>query len=90
MKLSTALKISGVCFLALVAESLLAFLIFSNYASILDNEGQFSFFMGSWTGPMATIARIFYGIFVITVAIGIGAPLLSLLSEVIQRRSKVQ
>lgn len=89
MKLSTALKISGFCLLALAAEAVIAYLIFANYAFSLVETGQYTVREAYSTGPMATMAKVFYGIFGATIAIGIGAPILSLLSMVFQRRSKV-
>lgn len=89
MKLSTALKISGFCLLALAAETVVAYLIFSNYAFSLVETGQYRMSAAYATGPMATMAKMFYGIFGATIAIGIGAPILSLLLMAFQRRSKV-
>ena len=90
MKFSTALKISGVCLLALAAEVLLSYQIYSNYAFTLAETGQYSAQEAYSTGPMATVAQVFYGIFGVTLAIGIGAPLVSLVTMVIQGRSRAR
>lgn len=88
MKLSTALKISGFCLLALATEAVIAYLIFSNYAFSLAETGQYNMPEAYATGPMATMAKVFYGIFSATIAIGVGAPILSLLLMVFQRRPR--
>ena len=88
MKLSTAFKISGFCLLALAAEAIVVYLIFSNYAFSLVETGQYRLTEAYTTGPMATMAKVFYRVFGVTVAIGVGAPILSLLLMVFRRRSK--
>jgi len=88
MKLSTALKISGFCLLALAAEAFVAYLIFANYAFSLVETGQYRMSSAYTTGPMSTMAKVFYGIFGATLTVGLGAPILSLLSMVFQRWSK--
>jgi hypothetical protein len=88
MRFSTALKISGVCLVALGAELVLAYFIFSNYAFSLAETGQYAMREAYTTGPMGTLAKAFYGIFAITIAIGVGAPLISLLSMIFQRLPK--
>jgi hypothetical protein len=90
MKLSTALKISGVCLFALAAEAIIAYLIFSNYAFSLAETGSYNMPEAYTTGPMATVAKVFYGVFGLTVAVAVGAPVVSLLSKVFQQRSKTQ
>ncbi len=77
MKISTALSISGVCALALVAEGLLAYLVFSNYAYSLAETGQYAMGEAYSSGPMARVARFFYVLFGITAAVGIGMPILA-------------
>ncbi len=88
MKFSTALKISGVCLLALAAEVLLSYQIYSNYAFTLAETGQYNMPEAYSTGPLGTLAKVFYAIFGVTLAIGIGAPLLALLSLVFRRHPK--
>ena len=85
MKLSTALKISGFCLLALAAETVMAYLIFSNYAFTLAESGQYTVAEAYSSGPMGTIAKVFYGIFGVTIAVAVGAPLLSVLSLVLRK-----
>jgi len=86
MKLSTAFKISGLCLFALAAELVLAYVIFSNFAFTLADSGQYSVAEAYSTGPMGTMAKVFYGIFGLTVAVGIGAPLSSLFSSVFRKK----
>ncbi len=85
MNLSTALKISGLCLLALVAETVMAYLIFSNYAFTLAETGQYTVAEVYSSGPLGTIAKVFYGIFGVTIAVAAGAPLLSVLSLVLRK-----
>ena len=88
MGFSTALKISGLCLLALGMELITAYFIFSNYAFSLAETGQYTMREAYTTGPMGTLAKIFYGVFAITLAIGMGAPLISLLSMIFRQSSK--
>lgn len=88
MKLSTALKISGVCLLALVAELLLAYLVFSNYAFNLAATGQYTVREAYTAGPMGNVARMFYGLFAVTVAVGVASPLVALLLQIIRPRPR--
>lgn len=88
MKLSTAFKISGACLFALAAEAVLAYMIFSNYAFNLAETGQYTVREAYTTGSMAMVAKVFYGIFGATVAIGVAAPLVSLLSFILKRGKK--
>ncbi len=80
MKFSLALKILGYCFFALLAEAFLAYFIWSNYAFDLAGTGEYTTTERYTTGPMANLARTFYVLFGLTAAIGLGAPLFSLLS----------
>jgi hypothetical protein len=66
-------------------ELIAAYFIFSNYAFSLTETGQYSVREAYTTGPMGTLAKIFYGVFAITIAIGVGAPLVSLLSIIFPR-----
>ncbi|GEM_PF-2032080 len=84
MRFSTAIKISGVCLLALGVELIMAYFIFSNYAFSLAETGQYSMREAYTTGPMGTLAKAFYGVFALTIVIGIGAPLISLLSMILR------
>lgn len=74
MKLSTALTITGFCLVALVAEALLAYMVYSNYAFSLAGEGLYNTPEAYSTGPMALSMKIFYFIFGLTAAIGVAAP----------------
>jgi hypothetical protein len=85
MKLSTALKISGFCLLALAVETIMAYLIFSNYAFTLVETGRYTTAEAYSSGPMGTVAMVFYGIFGATIAVVVGAPLISLLSRLFQK-----
>lgn len=88
MKLSTALKISGLCLLALGAELVMAYFIFSNYAFSLAETGQYGSPEAYTTGPLGALAKVFYGVFAVTLVIGVGAPLLACLSLAIRHYSK--
>ncbi len=85
MKFSTALTISGFCLAALVAEALLAYLVYSNHAYTMAESGQYTNREAYTSGPMGLAGRIFYGSFAITAVIGIGAPLISLVSIILNR-----
>ncbi len=88
IKFSTAIKITGLCLLALGMELIAAYFIFSNYAFSLAKTGQYPMREAYTTGPMGTLAKAFYGVFAITIAIGVGAPLISLLSIMFRRFPK--
>jgi hypothetical protein len=88
MKLSTAFKISGVCLAAIGVEAVAAYLIFANYATTLAETGQYTLPEAYSSGPLGVLAKVFYGLFGVTLAIGIGAPLVALISVVFQRRSE--
>ncbi len=87
MKFPTVLKISEVWLLALVVELVLAYLIFSNYAFSLAETGQYHVRTAYAAGPMARVAKVFYAIFSVTSAVGLGALLFDLLSLIFRRRS---
>jgi hypothetical protein len=75
MTLLTAFKISGVCLGALAAEAVLAYYLFSNYAYELAEQGQYGVREAYVGGPMGTMATVFYVVFVVTIGIGLGVPL---------------
>jgi len=85
MKLSTALRISGACLFAFAAEAIIAYLIFSNYAFSLAETGSYNLPEAYTTGPMAAVAMVFYGVFGLTVAVAVGAPVISLVSKVFRQ-----
>lgn len=80
MKFSLALKILAFCFFAFLAEAFLAYFIWYNYAFGLAETGGYSNPERYTTGPMANMAKAFYVLFGLTAAMGLGAPLISLLS----------
>ena len=86
MKLSTAFKITGLCLAALVAEAMLSYLIFSNYAFTLAETGDYSVAEAYSSGPMGRMARGFYALFGVTIAVGVAAPMFSLISMIFRRR----
>ena len=90
MKFITALKISAVCLVALAVEMVLAYFIWSDYAFSLVESGQYTASESYSQGPMKTLARIFYGIFGVTLAVGLGAQVFSLLSLPFSDRSRPQ
>src|SRR3990172_12046144 len=77
MTFATALKISITCLAALTAEAVLAYYLFLNFAYELADSGQYSAAEAYATGPMGTLARIFYGVFGVTAAAGLLAPLVA-------------
>lgn len=87
MKLSTGFKILGVSLVALAAEALLAYMVYSNYAFSLAETGRYAVREAYTTGPMASVAKIFYGVFGVTIAIGLGAPVVALISRIVRDRS---
>ncbi|MBI5197875.1 MAG: hypothetical protein HZA19_04625 [Nitrospirae bacterium] len=89
MKFSTAFTISGICLAALLGELILTYFIFTNYALTLAETGQYGNIRGAYkTGPLAGVAKIFYGIFLVTAAIAIVAPVMALVTMLIRGRSK--
>lgn len=85
VKLSTAFKISGVCLFALAAEAILSYLIFSNYAYQLAETGEYNFAEAYSSGSMGAMAKGFYAVFGITAAIGIAAPIISIITIVYKK-----
>lgn len=86
MTFSTALKVSGVFLLALAAEALAAYFLFSNYAYDLAGTGEYTVEEAYTTGPIGPVARMFYILFGVT-AIGALVPLLiAVISFVFIRR----
>jgi hypothetical protein len=85
MTMTTALKISGLCLLALGAEVILAYFLFSSYAFSLVKSGRYAMPEAYSSGPMGSLATLFYMLFGVTATAGIAAPLISLLSTVVRR-----
>jgi hypothetical protein len=79
MTFSTALKVSGVFLLALAAEALAAYFLFSNYAYDLADTGEYTVEEAYTTGPIGPAARVFYVLFAVTA----GAVLVPLLIAVV-------
>ena len=88
MKLSTAFKITGLCFAALIVEAMLSYLIYSNYAFTLAETGDYNAAEAYSSGPMARVNRTFYALFGVTIAVGVAAPVFSLISMIFRRRPK--
>jgi hypothetical protein len=86
MTFATALKISVTCLVALAAEAVLAYYLFSNFAYELADSGQYSAAESYAAGPMGTLARIFYGVFGVTAAAGLLAPLVAAVSWIARGR----
>lgn len=82
---STALKISGVCLLALGAEAILAYYMFSNYAFSLAESGQYSMAEAYTSGPMSNLARLFYILFGLTITVAMGSLLVALMTWLVHR-----
>lgn len=68
MTFATASKISGVCLLALAAEILAAYFLFSNYVYDLAQTGGYTVQEAYATGPIAPAADVFYLLFGVTSA----------------------
>jgi hypothetical protein len=80
MTFATAFKISGVCLLALAAEVLAAYFLFSNYAYDLAQTGTYTIreaYTEGLTGPIASAARVFYVLVGVTAAAALLAPLIA-------------
>jgi len=88
MRFFTAIKISGLCLLALGVELIMAYFIFSNYAFSLAETGQYTIQEAYTKGPMGVMAKAFYGAFAITIAICVGAPLIAFLSMIFRHSPK--
>jgi hypothetical protein len=86
MTFSTAFKISGVCVLALAAEVLAAYFLFSNFVYDLARTGDYTIVEAYAQGPVGPAADVFYGLFAVTAAGAIGAPLIAAASFPFMRR----
>jgi hypothetical protein len=80
MTFSTALKVSGVFLLALAAEALAAYFLFSNYAYDLANTGEYTVEEAYTTGPIGPAATIFAALFGFTAAAALVPPLIAVVS----------
>jgi hypothetical protein len=85
MTFSTALKVSGVFLLALAAEALAAYFLFSNYAYDLANTGEYTIEEAYTTGPIGPTAKIFSVLFAATAGAAV-VPLLIAVASVPFRR----
>jgi hypothetical protein len=89
MSFSTALKISLICLLALAAEMVLSYFLFSNYAFYLAGEGGGSYSSPeAYTGPMGPLAKTFYGLMGITGAVALLAPMVAAGTWLLRRNPK--
>jgi hypothetical protein len=86
MTFSTASKISGVCLLALAAELLAAYFLFSNFAYDLAHTGEYTVEEAYTKGPMGPVANVFYVLFGVTAAGALVAPLIAAVSFPFTRR----
>jgi hypothetical protein len=80
MTFATASKISGVCLLALAAEVLAAYFLFSNYAYDLARTGAYTIgeaYAEGLSGPIASAAKVFYVLFATTAAASLVALLVA-------------
>lgn len=68
MTFATASKITGVCLLALAAEIVAAYFLFSNYVYDLAQTGGYTVQDAYATGPIAPAANVFYLLFGVTLA----------------------
>lgn len=80
MTFSSAAKISGVCLLALAAEVLAAYFLFSNYVYDAARTGTDTIQDLYIHGPIAPAVRVFYVLFAVTGAAALVAPVLAAVS----------
>lgn len=85
MTFATASKISGVCLLALAAEVLAAYFLFSNYVYDLAQTGSYTVQEAYTTGPIGPAADLFYLLFAVTAAAAVTAPLIAAVSYAFTR-----
>jgi hypothetical protein len=81
MTFSTASKISGVCLLALAAEVLAAYFLFSNYVYDVAQTGAYTVRELYMNGPIAPAVDVFYVLFAVTGAAALVAPLIAAVSS---------
>lgn len=86
MTFTTAFKISGVCLLALAAEALAAYFLFSNYAYDLAQTGEYTLREAYTEGPIGPPAKVFYVVLGVTAAAALLAPLIAVMSLPFTRR----
>lgn len=77
--------ISGTCLAALAAEAILSYLVFSNVAYEMAESGQYNMREAYSSGPIGLTAKMFYAIFGLTAAIGVGAPVIALVSLILSQ-----
>ncbi len=87
MTFSTALKVSGVFLLALAAEALAAYFLFSNYAYDLANTGEYTVEEAYTTGPIGPAAKVFYVLFAATAGAAVVPLLIAVVSFAFTRRA---
>ncbi len=88
MSFSTAFKISLICLLALAAEMVLSYFIFSSYAFYLAEEGGIYSSREAYTGPMGPLAKTFYGLMAFTGAVALLAPTVAAGTWLLHRKPK--
>jgi hypothetical protein len=88
MTFATALRVSGVFALALAAELLAAYFLFSNYAYDLANTGEYTVEEAYTSGPIGPAAAMFYGLFGVTAAAALVPWLLAAVSFAFGRRDE--
>ncbi|MFZ5877016.1 MAG: hypothetical protein ACOYXU_11490 [Nitrospirota bacterium] len=86
MTFSTAFKVSGVFLLALGAELLAAYFLFSNYAYDLADTGEYTVEEAYTTGPIGSAATMFYVLLGVTAAAGLVPPFIAAVSFAFGRR----
>lgn len=86
MTFATAAKISGVCLLALAAEVLAAYFLFSNFAYDLARTGEYTLEEAYTKGPVGPAAKVFYVLFAVTAAGALLAPLIAAVTFPFTRR----
>jgi hypothetical protein len=86
MTFSTAFKVSGVFLLALGAELLAAYFLFSNYAYDLAKTGEYTVEEAYTAGPIGSTATMFYVLLGVTLFAACVPPVIAAVSFALGRR----
>lgn len=87
MTFATAWKIAGACLIAFLAEIVLAYYLFANFAYELSPLGAArSTGAAPLETPLTVLARVFYLVGGLTIGVGLLAPLAATVSWIIRGR----
>lgn len=87
MRFSTAFRVSGVFVLALAAEVLAAYFLYSNYAYDLANSGDYTVQEAYASGPIGPVVKAFYVLFAVTAAAALIPPVIAAVSFAFRRHT---